>query len=240
MGRWLKTGTGFFSDASGDRYKRSSRQVTQISQSSQGGDIKFRSQTSGSAGAVISWHEMAKFGRSEVVFNDGGLDQNFRVKSDNNSNMLVVDGGDDTVSIGSSGYTTTTDLNLLGDGLSIKNDKSGNSNNWSLIQNTAVSSQSNLEFRTGLGIALTLNHDKSATFGSDVLPYDNGASDLGSPSKRWANVYTGDLHLSNEDKGANEMDGTTGNWTIQEGAENLYIKNNKTGKKYKFALEEIE
>jgi hypothetical protein len=71
------------------------------------------------------------------------------------------------------------------------------------------------------------------------LPGSDSTYDLGSPSLRWANVYTGDLHLSNEEKGGNEVDGTTGNWTIQEGDENLYIKNNKTGKKYKFALEEI-
>ena len=57
---------------------------------------------------------------------------------------------------------------------------------------------------------------------------------------RWANVYTGDLHLSNESKGGNDVDGTTGNWTVQEGEENLYLINNRTGKKYKFALEEIE
>lgn len=95
----LKTGTGFFSDASGDRYKRSSRQVTQISQNSQGGDIKFRSQTSGTAGAVISWHEMADFGRNEVVFNDGSADQDFRVESDGNTHALFVEAGTNTVGI---------------------------------------------------------------------------------------------------------------------------------------------
>jgi hypothetical protein len=46
------------------------------------------------------------------------------------------------------------------------------------------------------------------------------------------------LHLSNETKTeGNAVDGTTGNWTIQEGAEDLYIINNKSGKKYKFSLE---
>ena len=35
------------------------------------------------------------------------------------------------------------------------------------------------------------------------------------------------------------VDGTKGNWTIQEGAEHLYILNNKSGKKYKFKLEEM-
>ena len=72
------------------------------------------------------------------------------------------------------------------------------------------------------------------------LPGSDSTYDLGSPSLRWANVYTGDLHLSNEEKGGNDIDGTTGNWTVQEGEENLYLINNKTGKKYKFALEEIE
>ena len=65
--------------------------------------------------------------------------------------------------------------------------------------------------------------------------------DLGTAAKRWRNIYTGDLHLSNEtQKKGNDVDGTKGNWTVQEGEENLYLINNKTGKKYKFALEEIE
>jgi hypothetical protein len=54
-------------------------------------------------------------------------------------------------------------------------------------------------------------------------------------------MYTGDLHLSNETQAqGNSVDGTKGNWTIQEGQEDLYIINNKTGKKYAFALREIE
>ena len=67
---------------------------------------------------------------------------------------------------------------------------------------------------------------------------DNG-KDLGSTSLRWRNIYTADLHLSNEGS-KNDVDGTSGNWTIQEGETDLYIINNKSGKKYKFALEEID
>jgi hypothetical protein len=71
-------------------------------------------------------------------------------------------------------------------------------------------------------------------------PATDNTYDLGTTALRWRNLYTTDLHLSNEGKPeGNEVDGTTGNWTIQEGDENLYILNNKTGKKYKFALEEI-
>jgi hypothetical protein len=36
-----------------------------------------------------------------------------------------------------------------------------------------------------------------------------------------------------------DVDGTNGNWTIQEGLENLYIINNNNGKKFKISLEEI-
>ena len=47
--------------------------------------------------------------------------------------------------------------------------------------------------------------------------------------------------MMNEGKeGGNDIDGTTGNWTIQEGEENLYIVNNKNGKKFKINLTEIE
>ena len=73
-----------------------------------------------------------------------------------------------------------------------------------------------------------------------VLPTADDTFDLGSASKQWRNIYTGDLHLSNESKAeGNAVDGTKGNWTIQEGEEHLFILNNKSGKKYKFKLEEI-
>ena len=105
-------------------------------------------------------------------------------------------------------------------------------------------SSSNQSF-TILNVAKDSGSGNSAYFhgniktAGNINPAANGTQNLGSAGARWANVYTGDLHLSNEEKGGNEVDGTTGNWTIQEGDENLYIKNNKTGKKYKFALEEI-
>ena len=73
-----------------------------------------------------------------------------------------------------------------------------------------------------------------------VLPLSNNAHNLGSASLGWANVYTNDLHLSNMSKPeGNDVDGTNGTWTIQEGEENLYIINNRNGKKFKISLEEI-
>ena len=78
------------------------------------------------------------------------------------------------------------------------------------------------------------------TNGGDILPGSDNSFDLGSASKRWANLFVGDLELSNEGSGGNDVDGTEGKWTIQEGEENLYLLNRKNNKKYKFLLEEIE
>jgi hypothetical protein len=44
--------------------------------------------------------ERVEFGTSEVVFNDGGEDINFRVEGDTEPNLFVVNAGDDTLSFG--------------------------------------------------------------------------------------------------------------------------------------------
>jgi len=73
-----------------------------------------------------------------------------------------------------------------------------------------------------------------------ILPAADDATDLGSASKQFRNIFTGDLHLSNMSKAqGNVVDGTKGDWTIQEGAEELYLMNNNSGKKYKFNLTEV-
>ena len=74
----------------------------------------------------------------------------------------------------------------------------------------------------------------------NITPKVDDTSNLGSAALRFSNVFTTDLQLSNEGKPeGNEVDGTTGSWTIQEGEDNLYLLNRKNGKKYKFKLEEI-
>ena len=71
-----------------------------------------------------------------------------------------------------------------------------------------------------------------------IIPTSNASYDLGSSSYRFDNIYTNDLHLSNEGK-TNEVDGSWGDWTIQEGESDLFLKNNRSGKKYKFNLTEV-
>ena len=73
----------------------------------------------------------------------------------------------------------------------------------------------------------------------NLLPGADATYDLGSSSLQWNNVYMADLNLNNETHGGNEVDGTTGQWTIQEGQEDLFLINRRSGKKYKFNLTEV-
>jgi hypothetical protein len=104
----------------------------------------------------------------------------------------------------------------------------------------AMNAEANMTF-DGTTLTVTGAITTTGNVTSDhVLPNTTDLYDLGSASLVWRNVYTGDLHLSNEAKEeGNAVDGTKGNWTIQEGAEHLYILNNKSGKKYRFKLEEM-
>jgi hypothetical protein len=181
----LKTGTGFFSDASGDRYKRAARQATQISQSSQGGDIKFRSQTSSAtAGAVISWHEMADFGRDAVVFNNGGLDQDFRVESDSNTHALFVDGGLNRIGINKASPEGDVHLKQTGD--------IGNGNSVGIMLESGVGSQKWI-VQSGLtGVSNSYFNIRDVTAGVNVLSFVNssGAATFSSSIAAGAATFT--------------------------------------------------
>jgi len=78
----------------------------------------------------------------------------------------------------------------------------------------------------------------AATISGNLTPNANNTIDLGSSANRWANVYSNDLDLSNEG-GANSVDGTWGSYLVQEGEEHLYIINRRSGKKFRFVLEEV-
>ena len=76
----------------------------------------------------------------------------------------------------------------------------------------------------------------------NIIPSANDTHDLGTTSARWRNIYTQDLQLSNEakkDTGGNDVDGTWGDWTLQEGEEEVFMINNRTGKKYAMMLREV-
>jgi hypothetical protein len=72
----------------------------------------------------------------------------------------------------------------------------------------------------------------------NVLPGADATQDLGSSTARWANIYSADLQLSNEGS-VNDVDGTWGKYTIQEGEDDLFLINRRNGKTYKFNLTEV-
>ena len=93
-----------------------------------------------------------------------------------------------------------------------------------------------IRFQTGTG-ATTSNRwylDGDGHF----YPAATNSYDIGAANNRVRNIYTNDLHLSNKGH-SNDVDGTWGNWTIQEGESDLFLKNNRSGKKYKFNLTEV-
>ena len=95
----------------------------------------------------------------------------------------------------------------------------------------------------GAGSTITVANDlvtAGGNIGGHLLPAAQNTHDLGSTSYQWRNIYTQDFHLNNTlRETGNSIDGTKGDWTIQEGTEDLFIVNNKTGKKYKFNLTEV-
>ena len=72
-----------------------------------------------------------------------------------------------------------------------------------------------------------------------ILPDGDGTRDLGASGTRFANIYSSDVDLSNEARGGNTVDGSWGSYLIEEGENDLFLKNRRTGKQYKFVLQEV-
>ena len=79
----------------------------------------------------------------------------------------------------------------------------------------------------------------SLTVSGNILPNADGSIDIGASGTRFANVYSSDLDLSNEAKGVNSVDGTWGSYLIEEGENDLFITNRRSGKRYRFMMEEV-
>jgi|TARA_B100001113_G_scaffold203650_1_gene167038 hypothetical protein len=77
------------------------------------------------------------------------------------------------------------------------------------------------------------------TITGNILPDANGTRNIGANGTRFANIFSSDLDLSNQAKGGNSVDGTWGSYLIEEGEEHLYLTNRRSGKKYRFVLEEV-
>ena len=140
----------------------------------------------------------------------------------------IIAGSGMTVTSASNGAIT---LSTAGSGGDVTGPGSSTANAVVLFDGTTGKTIKNSGLTTdgsnSLFIAGTLGVSGSTTFGASALPSADMTYDLGSPSFRWANVYTGDLHLRND----------RGDYTLIEEEDFLTIRFNKTGKRYKFLLE---
>lgn len=144
------------------------------------------------------------------------------------SDTITIAGNSTFQNSATFGGTSTFNGNVnLGDNIS---------DSITVIGTATFQNNTNFEGRVSLGNSTVDFVSINGQVDTDVLP--TGTVNLGSPTDRWENVYTNDLHLSNEGH-ANDVDSTWGSYTIQEGEEALYIINRRSGKRYKFVLEEI-
>jgi hypothetical protein len=97
-------------------------------------------------------------------------------------------------------------------------------------QDPIVIGSSNVVGSEKLRIVGDTRSEGTLTSVGNIMPDADTTYNLGSDSNRWANIYTGDLHLRND----------RGDWTIVEEIDYLCVVNNVTGKKYKMMLDPIE
>ena len=179
-----------------------------------GGSVEVSSSAPSSAASGDLWYD-SDDGRLFVYYNDGTTSQWVDASPYGLPTNLVVDG------TGTFGGDLTVEgaaaPNLL---LKVTNTQATNTNKAFTINNN--------DQTEGLDIS----------YKGEILPKADAGVNLGGPSNRWANIYSADLQLSNEGA-ANEVDGTWGQYTIQEGEEDLFLINRRSGKKYKFNLTEV-
>ena len=127
---------------------------------------------------------------------------------------------------------TTNTMNIGAEGVA-GSQFTGSTGNHGYIQVTNAHSGS-------IGLEIATNNIKRLTINSQghVVPGADNTYNLGTATSRWANIYSADIHCSNKGS-SNDVDGTWGDFTIQEGESDLFLINNRSGKKYKFNLTEV-
>ena len=178
-----------------------------------------------------------KSGESSIsAINDGAVElyYNGNKKFETNSNGVSITGRITSSSFGNQG-----DFSGQFGRIRVGADTYGNTIRCVTDTNFNLASNNTIAFYIGGATDGTSFGTGIAFFDSSgLLPSTSNTYDLGAGSRRWRNIYTNDLNLSNEG-GKNDVDGTWGNYTIQEGESDLFLINKRNGKKYKFNLTEV-
>jgi len=128
----------------------------------------------------------------------------------NTSTSVAID-STSTVGIAADNSTNNTTVNI--------------GTSTATVKSIAIGESSN----AGTGIIIAAGSTGLINVAQTVVPQADNTYDLGSAALRFANVYTGDLHLAND----------RGDWTVIEEAEYLSLRNNNTGKVYRLVMEEV-
>ena len=173
-------------------------------------------------------------GTEQMLFDANGitlqLQNEIRFADANSSNYVAVRSST-TVSSNITFSLPTTDGSS---GQALKTDGSGNLSFGSIASTNVTGAL----FTLG-STSVSRGNTITALAGMhQIAPASNNNYSLGTTSLRWSNIFTNDLNLSNEG-GANDVDGTWGSYTIQEGKDSLFLLNKRNGKKYKFNLTEV-
>ena len=196
-------------------------------------------------------------GNTSVQTVDTGSDGHVKVNTEGSERLRIDSAGNMGLGITPDTQGNTVDSLQIGSATNLYNESSddytilGNNVYFDGTNNKYIKTQESSRLMLNAG-EFTFNQAASGSADANityttalkidsnghVLPGANDTYDLGSSSLRWRDIYTGDLNLSNEGK-TNDVDGTWGNYTIQEGENDLFLINNRSGKKYKFNLTEV-
>ena len=148
-------------------------------------------------------------------------------------NNIQTDAGISSVTFTSNITGEDSTQNISGINSITANTFYGNGNNLTGIDANALKDGS------GNVIVQASSLDVVVSAGKTFKPATTNSTDLGTTNERWRVIYTNDLELSN--KGSqNSVDGTWGDWTLQEGENDIFMINNRTNKKFKINMTEVE
>jgi hypothetical protein len=187
--------------------------------------------------------------------------------ANNDTGYIYYDNSDDSMRFATNGSTERARINSSGDlivdaggdaqDIQIKSHSANSGHGIIYMRGNASGERSSIQLNhfgyadwlisaggTGNGEFSITNTDQGTdgiklNSDGDLLPAADNSLDLGSASLRWANIYSADLQLSNEGS-VNDVDGTWGQYTIQEGENDLFLLNRRNGKTYKFVLQEVD
>ena len=206
-------------------------------------DGTFRIGGNGSGVGLVLDYDQSGSTLSRIMANDSYTNSSALLKisvdGDLNTNQLVLK-GDGKIGVGTDNPSRNLSVyDASNAGVEIKTGTSGQSSVF--FTDTADGNIGMIGYyHTDDSMFFRINDAERLLIDSSghITPGADDTQDFGSASKRWRNIYTGDLQLSNEGS-SNDVDGTWGKYTIQEGEEELFIINRRTGKKFKFVLEEV-